>query len=221
MLLTNRPMYDHPQEVKINDDEQQDNFAFHPKNVLLTLLIFSLSMLFLTMTGAFVYTRVQSDLPPIKLPLLFLLNTAILLVSSYTMILAKRAYLADDTKAYTRMLWYTMGLSFFFLAMQCVAWWQLFEQQIYITTDNSAGYLYVISGLHFAHVIGGIPFLAVFLYRARKYMKEPVSVLVYFSDPDKRLNLRLLTIYWHFLDALWIYLVVFFFINQLIWQFWP
>ncbi|MEM1358852.1 MAG: cytochrome c oxidase subunit 3 [Bacteroidota bacterium] len=214
-------MYDHPQEVKINEDEQQDNFAFHPKNVLLTLLIFSLSMLFLTMTGAFVYTRVQSDLPPIKLPLLFLLNTAILLVSSYTMILAKRAYLADDTKAYVRMLWYTMGLSFFFLAMQCVAWWQLFDQQIYITTDNSAGYLYVISGLHFAHVIGGIPFLAVFLYRARKYMKEPVSVLVYFSDPDKRLNLRLLTIYWHFLDALWIYLVVFFFINQLIWQFWP
>ncbi|MEM9260958.1 MAG: cytochrome c oxidase subunit 3 [Bacteroidota bacterium] len=214
-------MYDHPQEVRINEDEQQDNFAFHPKNVLLTLLIFSLSMLFLTMTGAFVYTRVQSDLPPIKLPLLFLLNTAILLVSSYTMILAKRAYLADDTKAYVRMLWYTMGLSFFFLAMQCVAWWQLFDQQIYITTDNSAGYLYVISGLHFAHVIGGIPFLAVFLYRARKYMKEPVSVLVYFSDPDKRLNLRLLTIYWHFLDALWIYLVIFFFINQLIWQFWP
>ena len=137
------------------------------------------------------------------------------------MILAKRAYLADDTKAYVRMLWYTMGLSFFFLAMQCVAWWQLFDQQIYITTDNSAGYPYVISGLHFAHVIGGIPFLAVFLYRARKYMKEPVSVLVYFSDPDKRLNLRLLTIYWHFLDALWIYLVIFFFINQLIWQFWP
>lgn len=201
----------------IDTDPATDNFAFHPKNVYLTLLLFSLTMLFLTMTAAFVYTRVQSDLPPIKLPVLFLVNTAILLASSYTMIRAKRAYLADDTQGYTRMLWITMGLSFFFLGMQCIAWYQLFDQQIYITSDNSAGYLYVISGLHFAHVIGGIPFLGVFLYKARKYMKEPVSVLVYFSDPDKRLNLRLLTIYWHFLDGLWIYLIIFFFINQLIW----
>jgi len=214
-------MYAHPQEVQINEDEQQDNFAFHPKNVFLILLLFSLTMLFLTMTAAFVYTRIQSDLPPIKLPLLFLVNTAILLASSYTMIRAKRAYLADDTRQYTSMLWYTMGLSFLFLGMQFVAWWQLFDQGIYVTTDNSAGYLYVISGLHFAHVIGGIPFLGVFLYRARKYMKEPVSVLVYFSDPDKRLNLRLLTLYWHFLDGLWIYLVLFFFVNQLVWQFFP
>ena len=201
------------------DDPTEDNFAFHPKNVYLTLLLFSLTMLFLAMTAAFVYTRVQSDLPPIKLPILFLVNTAILLGSSYTMIRAKKAYLADDTKGYTNMLWVTMGLSFLFLGMQCIAWYQLFSQQIYITSDNSAGYLYVISGLHFAHVIGGIPFLGVFLYKARKYMREPVSVLVYFSDPAKRLNLRLLTIYWHFLDGLWIYLVLFFFINQLVWQF--
>ncbi len=209
-----------PYEVAhLSEDPTEDNFAFHPKNVYLTLLLFSLTMLFLTMTAAFVYTRVQSDLPPIKLPILFLVNTAILLASSYTMIRAKRCYLADDTRGYTRMLWFTMGLSFFFLGMQCIAWYQLFSQQIYITTDNSAGYLYVISGLHFAHVIGGIPFLGIFLYRARKYMQEPVSVLVYFSDPDKRLNLRLLTIYWHFLDGLWIYLIIFFFINQLVWSY--
>lgn len=210
---------DRPHEVAhLTEEDNEDNFAFHPKNVYLTLLLFSLTMLFLAMTAAFVYTRVQSNLPPIKLPILFLLNTAILLGSSYTMIRAKRYYLADNTKGYVKMLWITMGLSVFFLGMQCLAWYQLFSQQIYITTDNSAGYLYVISGLHFAHVIGGIPFLGVFLYKARKYMKEPVSVLVYFSDPEKRLNLRLLTIYWHFLDGLWIYLIVFFFINQLVWS---
>ena len=214
-------MQNRPYELPPVEDDQDQNFAFHPKNVYLTLLLVSLTILFLTLSGAFIYTRVQSELPPLKLPLLFLVNTAILLASSYTMILAKRAYLADDTKRYISMLWYTMGLSFFFLGMQCIAWYLLFEQQIFITTDNSAGYLYVISGLHFLHVIGGIPFLGTFLYKANKYMKEPVSVLVYFSDPAKRLNLRLLTLYWHFLDGLWIYLVLFFFVNQLIWQFFP
>ena len=211
--MTNRPY-----ELPPVEDDVDQNFAFHPKNVYLILLLVSLSILFLTLSGAFIYTRVQSDLPPLKLPVLFLVNTGILLASSYTMILAKRAYLADDTKRYIRMLWYTMGLSFVFLGMQCLAWYLLFQNQIRITSDVSAGYLYVISGLHFAHVIGGIPFLGVFLYKANKYMKEPVSVLVYFSDPAKRLNLRLLTIYWHFLDGLWIYLVLFFFVNQLVWM---
>lgn len=215
-------MKDRPYELPpVAEDGQDDNFAFHPKNVFLTLLIFSLTMLFLALTAAFVYTRVQSDLPPIKLPILFVFNTFILLGSSYTLIQAKRAYLADDTQRYLRMLWFTLGLSLFFLAMQCLAWYQLFAQQIYITSDNSAGYLYVISFLHFAHVIGGLPFLGYFIFVARKYMKEPVSVLVYFSDPTKRLNLRLLTLYWHFLDGLWIYLVLFFFVNQLIWQLFP
>ena len=214
-------MQDRPYEIPVPVDETQDNFAFHPKNIYLTLLLFSLSMLFLAMTAAFVYTRIQSDLPPIKLPILFVVNTAILLGSSYTMVQAKKAYLADNTARYIRMLKFTLYLSLFFMAMQSLAWYQLFANQIYINSDNSAGYLYVISALHFAHVIGGLPFLGVFLYKAHKYMKEPVSVLVYFSDPDKRLNLRLLSIYWHFLDGLWIYLVLFFFINQLVWQFFP
>ena len=212
-------MYERPHEVEVPVDDTHDNFAFHPKNIYLALLLFSLSMLFLAMTAAFVYTRVQSNLPPIKLPVLFLVNTVILLGSSYTMVRAKRAYLDDKTALYQQMLRYTLYLSIFFMLMQCVAWYQLFSQQVYINSDNSAGYLYVISALHFAHVIGGLPFLGLFLYRARKYMREPVSVLVYFSDPDKRLNLRLLTIYWHFLDGLWIYLIIFFLINQLVWQF--
>ena len=213
-MLENRPY-----ELPELQDETEDNFAFHPKNVYLTLLLFSLTMLFLTLTAAFVYTRVQSDLPPIKLPILFLVNTGVLLASSWTMVRAKQAYLADDTKRYQQMLWGTLGLSILFMVLQSLAWYLLFANQITITTDNSAGYLYVISGLHFAHVIAGLPFLGIFIYRARKYMREPVSVLVYFSDPAKRLNLRLLTIYWHFLDALWIYLVIFFFINQLVWEF--
>ena len=81
-------------------------------------------------------------------------------------------------------------------------------------SSNLSSYLYLISGLHFAHLVAGLPFLLLFYYVAKKRMKEPVSVLVYFSDPEKKLKLNLLTKYWHFLDALWIYLILFFFINS-------
>jgi cytochrome c oxidase subunit 3 len=70
--------------------------------------------------------------------------------------------------------------------------------------------------VHLAHVVAGLPVLIRFYVIAKKRMIDPVTVLVYFSDPEKRLKLRLLTVYWHFLDVLWIYLVVFFGINALI-----
>lgn len=200
---------------QVSTNEYQ-SFAFHPYNVLLVLLLFSLTALFLSLSAAAVYTRVQNQLPPIKLPAIFIWNTLILLTSSAAMVNAKKAYQKDQTRQYQQALLATIILSLFFLWAQFQGWKMLFKDNVFINSGNSASYLYIISILHFAHVIGGLPFLVSFLWRSHKIMKEPVSVLVYFSDPEKALKLRLLTIYWHFLDGLWIYLVLFFSINYLI-----
>lgn len=198
------------------DATEYQNLAFHPYNVLLFLVLFSLGMLFLALTAAFIYSRVENKQPPISLPPIFILNTLILLASSATMVWAQRSFKADNTRNYKRALVLTIILSVVFMIAQFFAWGQLFQKSIFIDSDVSASYLYVISGLHFLHVIAGLPFLGLFLWKANRQMKEPVSVLVYFSDPEKRLKLRLLTIYWHFLDGLWIYLVLFFLVNDLI-----
>lgn len=197
-------------------ENPQPSLTFHPYNILLTFTLAGITALFLAFSGAYLYTRVTMGIPPIQLPSLFFVNTALLLASSYTMILAKKAYLNDHTERYQLMLAITIVLSLVFVVAQLVAWRQLFGQEIFINYSTTASYVYVISGLHFAHVLAGIPFLALFLWTAHKRMKEPVSVLVYFSDPEKQLKLRLLTRYWHYLDALWIYLVLFFSINYLV-----
>ena len=101
------------------------------------------------------------------------------------------------------------------MVLQMIGWQDLVHQEIFLATSNMSSYLYLISGLHFMHVIAGLPFLILFFRAARKNMREPVSVLVYFSDPEKRLKLKLLTFYWHFLDALWIYLILFFLVNRM------
>lgn len=199
-----------------NQTQQQDEFLFHPKNLMLFILLFGLSVLFLALTVAYVYTRVTMDVPPVQIPFLFFFNTLILLGSSRMMVLAKRCYLHDDTEGYQRHLKYTIWLSWLFMAMQTVAWWWLFHNNIALNSSTTTAYLYVISFVHLAHVVAGLPFLMLFYQTAKKRMVDPVTVLVYFSDPEKRLKLRLLTIYWHFLDGLWIYLVLFFGINYLI-----
>lgn len=202
--------------MEANKPQQQDEFLFHPKNVQLFILLAGLSFLFLALTVSYVYIRVTNGIAPVRLPFLFLLNTVILLGSSYTLVRAKRCYLNDDTQGYQRQLKYTIWLSIFFMAMQTVAWSWLFSNNILLNSSTTTGFLYVISIVHLAHVVGGLPFLYLFYRTAKKRMIDPVTVLVYFSDPEKRLRLRLLTIYWHFLDILWVYLVVFLGVNYLI-----
>lgn len=183
---------------------------------MLFILLFGLSALFLALTVSYVYTRVTMNVPPVQIPFLFVFNTLILLGSSWTMIRAKRCYLNDDTEGYQQNLKHTIWLSLLFMLMQTVAWWWLFSHNVALNTSTTTAYLYVISFVHLAHVVAGLPFLMLFYRTAKKRMVDPVTVLVYFSDPEKRLKLRLLTLYWHFLDGLWIYLVLFFGINYLI-----
>lgn len=202
--------------IDSGENNQDGAFVFHPKNIILFLTLAGLTMLFLSLSFAYVYTRTLSKLPPLQLPWLFYVNTFVLLGSSYTLWQSKQAYLEDRTDKYQLTLYITIFLSLTFLVLQGIAWYSLFNKNIMIQSDNSAGYLYVISGLHFFHVVAGLPFLFYFSIEAKKYMVEPVSVLVYFSDPHKRLNLRLISIYWHFLDILWIYLMIFFLINKMI-----
>jgi cytochrome c oxidase subunit III len=195
---------------------QNDNLLFHPKRIMLFILLVGLTFLFLALTVSYVYIRVTNAVPPVQVPVLFFLNTLILVASSYTMIQARKAYLDDETDVYQRNLLRTMQLSLAFTVLQIIAWIWLFQQNINLGTSTTAAFLYVISFVHLAHVLAGLPFLYQFYRTAKKRMIDPVTVLVYFSDPEKRLKLQLLTIYWHFLDALWIYLVLFFAVNALI-----
>lgn len=195
---------------------QDRNYAVHPLYITITLVLASITSLFIGFSGAYLYNRIQEGAQAIQLPSLFYANTLILVASSLTLRHAKKAYRLDNTERYQFMLAITLVLSLLFIVAQLLAWRQLQQSNIFVDGSNMGSYLYVISGLHFTHVIAGIPFLAFFLYSAIKKMKEPVSVLVYFSDPDKKRKLDVLTIYWHFLDILWVYLVLFFLVNYLI-----
>lgn len=195
---------------------QDRNYVVHPLYITITLVLASITSLFIGFSGAYLYNRIQEGAQAIQLPSLFYLNTLVLVGSSLTLRHAKKAYRLDNTERYQLMLAATLGLSILFIIAQLFAWRQLQQSNIFVDGGNMGSYLYVISGLHFTHVIAGIPFLGFFLYSAIKKMKEPVSVLVYFSDPDKKRKLDILTIYWHFLDILWVYLVLFFLVNYLI-----
>ncbi len=198
--------------------EEYDAPLFHPTKILIYLLLAGLTMIFVGLTAAYLYTRLEQGIAPIHIPIIFIVNTLILLGTGLLIRDANKAYLDDDTKRYQRNLLITICLTLLFMGLQAVGFYQLMEtnRQLFMANDTARSYLQVLTFLHFLHVLGGLPFLILFYRISKKKMIDPVSVLIYFSDPEKKLRLQLLTIYWHFLDVLWIYLILFFWINSLI-----
>ena len=191
-------------------------YVIHPHYILITLVLFGVSALFIGFSGAYLYSRIQQNLPPVVLPPLFYYNSLILLASSYCLWKTKKAYREDNTRNYQSMLSLALFFSLVFLIAQIFAWNQLYNMNVSLQSSTLASYMYLITWVHFLHIIAGLPFLIMFIWTAYTKMRTPVTVLIYFSDDDKRRKLDLLNIYWHFVDALWIYLVLFFLINLLI-----
>lgn len=197
-----------------NEDFGEAALPFHPYRIVLYLLLIGITILFLGTTFAYLYTRITTNTPPIPVPGIFVFNTLLLIASSGTLHWARKCYENDRTRHYQYALGTTLALTLLFMVLQYVGWTTLVAQGSLLGSGPGSAYVYAISGLHFIHILGGLPFLVLFLATAVLRMREPVSVLVYFSDPAKLLKLNLLTTYWHYLDILWLYLVVFFLVNS-------
>lgn len=196
--------------------EDFSSLSTHPYNIMLILLLTALTMAFVAISGAYLFSRITTAEAPIKIPILFVINTLALIASGYMLKKAKRSYENDDTEGYQKALLLTFLLTLLFMGLQFLGWSELLANNPNLAKGNMRAYVYALSILHFIHILGGLPFMLLFLLTAYRRMKEPVSVMVYFSDPLKRLKLKMLGMYWSFLEKLWIYIILFFWVNYFI-----
>ncbi|MEL6390961.1 MAG: hypothetical protein AAFQ02_12455, partial [Bacteroidota bacterium] len=119
----------------------QRDYYIHPLYIMITLILASVTALFVGFSGAYIYSRVQNGELPVSIPPLFFLNTAFLIGSSYTLYLTKKAYEGDQTGKYKMLLVLTFVLSMIFLIFQIIAWRQMIAMNIAITSSTLAGYL--------------------------------------------------------------------------------
>ncbi|HEU4763184.1 MAG TPA: cytochrome c oxidase subunit 3, partial [Gemmatimonadales bacterium] len=97
----------------------------------------------------------------------------------------------------TRLLQVTLGLGALFIAGQVLAWRALAAQGIFLATNPGSGYFYVLTGLHALHLLGGIGGMLYALARLRR------------SDgPHPSAAVGGAALYWHFMDVLWLYLLL-------------
>jgi cytochrome c oxidase subunit 3 len=167
----------------------------------LMVLLAAVVMFFAALTSAFIVRRgLSSDWEHTQMPHVVFLSTAILLASSVVLELARRALKAGQRERFNRLWTAGSALGVFFLAGQYAAWLQLRAQGIFLSTNPSSSFFYVLTAAHAVHLIGGVLAL---LYVSIQAMRLRLG-------PGKRTAIDVTAMYWHFLDGLWIYLLLLF-----------
>jgi cytochrome c oxidase subunit 3 len=179
-------------------------------------------MLFVSFTSAYVVRQglpsldprtnlMVHDWIPIALPKLLLINTGVLILSSLFMELARRqikgqAALASASSVQgassgdqIRIPWLamTLALGLLFLFGQWAAWRQLAASGFYVATTPSSSFVYLLTGTHAIHLMGGV--LALLAAGVASLLHRPLMT--------RSIVVDVTAWYWHFMAGLWIYIL--------------
>jgi cytochrome c oxidase subunit 3 len=170
------------------------------------LLIFgmiSIVMLFAGLTSAMVVSKSRPDwLKDYEMPTAFLISTVLIVLCSLTFYLAQRFIKQGNRALTTLMLWLTLVLGGLFVYFQFQGFDQLFAHRLYPTGKSGSitiAFMYILVYVHLAHLFGGIISLLIIIYN---HFKQKYTSTQY-------IGIELGAMYWHFLDALWLYLFLF------------
>ncbi|WP_306013689.1 MULTISPECIES: heme-copper oxidase subunit III [unclassified Allomuricauda] len=173
------------------------------KKMMLWFGIVSLIMGFAGWTSAYIVSSKREDwVSDLDLPSAFYISTAIIVLSSITYLLAKKAVAKDNQKMGALFLVATFVLGIAFISLQFVGFSQMLENGYYFTGPTSnikMSYVFLLAAVHIAHVVAGLISLSVVLVQQlrNKY------------TPENMLGLELGATFWHFLDFIWVYLILF------------
>jgi len=169
-----------------------------------TVAIVSIVMFFMAMASAYLFLRANSNRwVPLHLPWIVWVNTAILLLSSGAVELARRRLALADLAQFRKLWSVATALGMLFLIGQLIAWRQLVLAGFYVATNQASSFFYIFTGLHGLHLLGGV--CALLYVSFRRFEKAKVS---------RTVAAEITSHYWHFMDGLWIFLLALLYLGK-------
>src|ERR1043165_3709654 len=175
--------------------------------VAIWVAIASIVMLFTALISAYIVRMASSDdWTPLRMPKVLWLSTTVILISSVTIEISKRSLQHQRNGEYGMWLTLTALLGVVFVGAQYAAWRNLARQGVYMATNPHSSFFYLFTAVHGLHVLGGLLALAYLLLRTRQKRDTVEGELRRVGAAEAA------TVYWHFLDGLWIclFLLLFF-----------
>jgi cytochrome c oxidase subunit III len=178
----------------------QQRQKIHPHKFTMLVAMGSIIMMFAGLTSAYIVKSNQAGWVEVDTPKEFWYSTAAILLSSLTIQLAVRAFKQREMSKYRGLVLATLLLGVLFVVLQWFGFSWMWENGVKLKGAGAGQFLYVIAGLHAIHIVGGVVALAIMFLKAffgntKSYNVVPIEVI---------------SLYWHFVDALWLYLLIFF-----------
>ena len=172
-----------------------------PRRAYFTALQLGLAaivMFFMALASSYIVRKgLSNDWQRTPMPSVVWFNTVVLLASSLTIVLARKKIASGERDAFRSWWWVTTGLGLLFLAGQIIAWRQLAAAGMLLATNPSSSFFYLLTAAHGAHLAGGI--FALFYVMFRPWKRSRIS---------QATAAELTSIYWHFMDGLWVFLLL-------------
>jgi cytochrome c oxidase subunit 3 len=187
--------------------QQEDRHNLGAKKFNMLIFIFTSFMFFAALASGFiVYSGGKGHGLDVIMPRAFMYSTAVLIISSVTLFIASRSAKQLQFDEQRRFLWLTFFLGIAFFIIQLYAWYVLtYKMGVYFSNPNaSRTFIYVFSGMHLLHVFAGLLLLLNTILSTYKNIPQVRNLY----------KMEMTSIFWHFLDIIWIFLYVFLLLNQ-------
>ena len=168
------------------------------------LIIVAIIMMFAGLTSAYIVRKAEGNWQLFELPSLFMYSTIAILLSSATLHWSHLQAKKFNLKNQMIGLILSLILGSLFMFLQWESFGQLVDNEVYLTGNPSGGFLYIITGLHAAHILAGLVWMIVLIIGVKAKINQTLNVL----------RSGLCLTYWHFVDILWIYLYIFLILNH-------
>lgn len=173
----------------------------HPWKFALWASCASILMMFAALTSAYVVRKAAGNWLEFPLPNIFIISAVVMVASSVVLHFSYRNFIRGNEAMYKMLLVIGSMMGFSFLVLQYQGWLALTEMGVFLDGNPAGSFIYAISGLHAAHVLGGIGVLSMALLHA--------FGLKFKVTEKRKIRFELTLTYWHFVDLLWVYLLVF------------
>jgi cytochrome c oxidase subunit 3 len=180
----------------------------HPHQMILYGALIGICLVFLFLGIAFVVSSFHPNSRLVWVPSAFVASTAVLVSSSFAIAKTVNAYRNGNLERLSQLLLLTLALGVGYCGLQLFGWAELYQSNIKLSGTPAGSFLYLISGVHLAHILGGMGFLAMAFMIVRRKMQDPVEQLIYETSPYEIIRLRMLNLYWHVMDFIWVILFV-------------
>jgi len=180
---------------------------FHPYKTFLFFTLLGSTVMFLTMAYLFILTVSNIGIPEhFILPKAFTVSTVLIMLNSFVLFRLGRAFTNDSAFELKAALIGSLILTCAFCFSQGIGWIQLFRSGLLPASNNGIAFLYILSGLHLLHVSGGLIYLIYLTQRTFIHTSEIVKSLMFFTDELNKIRFNMISLYWHFVDGVWVLL---------------